>query len=307
MLRLETKNGVEYYADSYLKTLQEIFFDSLLSLDQLCKENGIQYFLDGGTAIGAIRDGDIVFWDDDIDISMEKSDYLRIVDIINRNTDKYFLQDSTLTKHCCGYFCSRERYFITYGKYRRDLSPIKIDIRPINLIPDTDEEKKNNRVFRELSNLLLFNKCSDQYRKEALYVLSERFDNSKYRFFDFYNHEYGLYEKREEALYVHPYMEYSNDKFYRYTDYYPLVEKNFHGHDFYVPQCNYFMKDYYGDFMQYPPIDTRKPESTGLYSTNNPEFYYNGFKEISDGLFRNNPVKKINWIMHIIFDLHRIK
>ncbi|MCD8022862.1 MAG: LicD family protein, partial [Lachnospiraceae bacterium] len=38
-----------------LKLLQKILLGTLLEVDRVCRENDIQYFLAGGTLLGAIR------------------------------------------------------------------------------------------------------------------------------------------------------------------------------------------------------------------------------------------------------------
>ena len=43
--------------------------DNLLQFDSIIKTIGIEYWLSEGTALGAIRDGAIIPWDDDVDVS----------------------------------------------------------------------------------------------------------------------------------------------------------------------------------------------------------------------------------------------
>ncbi|MDO4443474.1 MAG: LicD family protein [Slackia sp.] len=63
-----------------LKRLQETELDILLMIDGFCKEHGIAWFMDAGTALGAMRHGGFIPWDDDIDISMLRDDYDRFIE-----------------------------------------------------------------------------------------------------------------------------------------------------------------------------------------------------------------------------------
>ena len=51
-------------------------------IDRLCRENGIKYSLHGGTLLGAERNGHLIPWDDDADISMLRSQFKKLKKII---------------------------------------------------------------------------------------------------------------------------------------------------------------------------------------------------------------------------------
>ena len=74
-----------------LKTIQ---LDLLQKTADFCEQNGLRYFLCGGTLIGAVRHKGFIPWDDDIDIVMPRKDYERLRTIWkNESTQEYYLQD----------------------------------------------------------------------------------------------------------------------------------------------------------------------------------------------------------------------
>ena len=51
----------------------------LVEFEDLCRREGLRYSLAGGTLLGAVRHKGFIPWDDDIDVSMPRPDFDRLV------------------------------------------------------------------------------------------------------------------------------------------------------------------------------------------------------------------------------------
>ena len=90
--------------DSSLKKIQKAELYLLVEFDKVCREQGLTYFLDSGTALGAIRHGGFIPWDDDIDVSMPRKDYDRFMEIGQSYLpDNVFLQNRRTEKNYIRY------------------------------------------------------------------------------------------------------------------------------------------------------------------------------------------------------------
>lgn len=75
--------------------LQDKILEIMSYIDNLCKENEIDYCLMGGSALGAKRHGGFIPWDDDLDIFMTPDNYENFKRIFNNkgNKDLFYLQE----------------------------------------------------------------------------------------------------------------------------------------------------------------------------------------------------------------------
>jgi len=92
----ETKivdDRLKYRSESKLRQLQRIELRMLKVLDEICERHNLQYYLDWGTFLGAIRHGGFIPWDDDIDLAMYIDDYKKLIPILEKELpEDLFLQ-----------------------------------------------------------------------------------------------------------------------------------------------------------------------------------------------------------------------
>ena len=65
--------------ETRLRQCQLVMLRLLKIFDYLCTKHDIEYFLTGGTLLGAIRHKGFIPWDDDLDVGMTRSNYEKFV------------------------------------------------------------------------------------------------------------------------------------------------------------------------------------------------------------------------------------
>lgn len=113
---IQTRLREQYNPDgSELRAYQLRILEILKVFDTFCRENGITYWLEGGTLLGAVRHGGFIPWDDDIDVEMPMEEYKKFCRIASKLPEGYIFQNHNTDPN----------YFITIGKVR-DLKPSRL-------------------------------------------------------------------------------------------------------------------------------------------------------------------------------------
>lgn len=74
---------------------------------KICQSHGIRYWGTGGTILGALRHRGFIPWDDDFDIMMPRPDYVRFLNVANKELSSRFQWRSVETD---------DSYDLTFGK-----------------------------------------------------------------------------------------------------------------------------------------------------------------------------------------------
>ncbi len=142
----EERDG--YLVSSEMKKLWAVQLDLLNEFDRVCKKHNLKYILDFGSLLGAVRHKGFIPWDDDLDISMLREDYDKLMQIGPAEfRHPYFLQSQKTEKDYDGsvaklrrsdtcYIIDNEKNLVR-NKYNQG---IFIDIFVFDNMPSTDEE-----------------------------------------------------------------------------------------------------------------------------------------------------------------------
>lgn len=234
-----------------LRQLQLLEKDILDYFVAICNENNLDYWLDFGTLLGAIRHKGFIPWDDDIDIEMPKKDYEKFIEIFNtkhKNEDyKLGIYKNRFLK-----IIHKKAYIIDDKNQKNEIS---IDIFPFEyytskpsikildmLFIEIHKNRKNKSFFTYLYNIGISIRKAISKR-----VIRTSFISS-------------LFEDKNE---IHSYIGRSICTNFKINltesaNIFPLTFTNFEGSSYKIPN-NYdlYLKNLYGDYKILPPENER--------------------------------------------------
>lgn len=125
-----------------VREVQNKILEIMKYIDAVCRNNGIVYYIMGGTALGAIRHGGFIPWDDDLDIFMTPQEYAKFKSVMEREGNpNYVLQEWRTVKDYLEYAKVRMNgtTFIEENfKDRKNMHQgIYVDIMILHKIPES--------------------------------------------------------------------------------------------------------------------------------------------------------------------------
>lgn len=257
-----------------LKLLQRYLNEMLQDFKSLCDENDLTFFLEGGTLLGATRHHGFIPWDDDIDVSMPRDDYEKLINLLSNNTftgkySKYTLgsRKSLNVRHPFPFskFFRLDTILDEYIIDSQFNSHLFIDVFPIDYLPTS---------FKETDNIIRKNKI---IKKKLAYSIANvnygsilKKYGKKFLFFPFrlvgYKHYRDLIDQNSSQIknsndvgvLVWGYGHRARMKKVDYINYDKLI---FEGEKYKVPNnYKYHLEKLYGDYTTLPPKEEQKPK-----------------------------------------------
>ncbi len=265
-----------------LKDIQNAALGILIEFVRICDEYKLNYYISGGTYLGAVRHHGFIPWDDDVDVAMPRSDYKRFIEIAPKVMDKkYKLKHYSLQDGIIHYFAKIEdgRYQLidNTASIPRKVN-LWIDIFPLDGLPEGPVKRKLHQdhllVLRGLFKLSLFEKIVMQsnhdrpWYENSVIAVAKKVNFSKIlspykrmRALDKALSKYDFYK----STYIMNFM--GSYKFKSVMDrekiYADGAMYDFEGYQFHAPKdYDAYLTQIYGDYMKLPPEDKRNWHQT---------------------------------------------
>lgn len=231
-------------ATGQIRDIQLANLALLKELDYVCKQNNLQYWLDGGSQLGAIRHKGYIPWDDDIDVGMLREDYNKIIDAFNktsRNPDIFadYYRDTTNPAQMIIKVQHR------YCKY------LFVDIFPFDVYGksiEVNEQLEKSHYIKE--------KLIPRIKKNSNFNISDndiRLMNEKIMKTEILTNDIPTDRTQTDLIWGIDFQHSWNNWFTNYNVIFPLKPVEFEG--FEIPCINdskAYLSRLYGDYMRYP-------------------------------------------------------
>ena len=258
----------ELMDDETLKKLHEIQQEILDEFVKICEKYDLQYFLIGGTLLGAVRHKGFIPWDDDLDVSMPRKDYNEFLKIASNEINSNYIIDNINTN---------DKYYSNFTKIRKKNTIFEQDSQVkydgpkgvwIDIFPLDEVKKINSKIAsmqknigKTLSRLVLYkNNIIEGRYKSFKNVLGKMVFFKSKTLIGFIDKIYQLQNnKTNNECVINLPSGYSHKKeTYKKINYFPAKKLEFEGKQYNVPN-NYdsVLTQLFGDYMKLPPQEQR--------------------------------------------------
>lgn len=236
-------------------------------IKRVCERNGIRFFLDCGTLLGAVRHHGFIPWDDDIDIGMLREDYERFLRCAPTELGKEFFLDNYDSDPEYALVFSKVRlkgtkYVEAKGNAQAEHNEIFVDVFPYYDVSDNIARRKWEGFEMAVLSQAIMSRAGykvwkgDPFPKRLKFISTDLLGSllSAERMRKTVEDLFGRHrDMRCVCIHdgsMHSYLHWIIPKEY----FLELVEASFEGFLFPIPkEYDKYLKIAYGDYMTVPP------------------------------------------------------
>ncbi len=142
------------FYEGKLQRLKDLEVYILQEMERVCKKHNIQYFLAGGSLLGAVRNGMSIQWDDDLDIGMLREDYDKFKKIFQEEMGQQFVYSSPYNKSGSHYTIDKVRLKDTYFSTNFSSKNMTEDGIFVDIL--VYDRTSNNPILQKLQMMFLY-------------------------------------------------------------------------------------------------------------------------------------------------------
>lgn len=163
-----------------LREVQLMQLELMKEIDIFCTTHNINYYLIGGSCLGAIRHNGFIPWDDDIDIAMMRSDYDRFIELIKEylSPEKYFVQNYDSDKEmlpALTRLCIKNTYVdIKSERHLKNCKNTYIDVFPLDKVPEEESIRERHCRHLRLIDRIIELKQYHLYRNTIIEYIAKK-------------------------------------------------------------------------------------------------------------------------------------
>ena len=263
------------YKPEELERLKKTEMEVLAAFIEICEKHDLPYFVNGGTAIGAVRHQGFIPWDDDMDVGMLRDDYEKFLQVAPGEIEgKYELMKAEINNDCLGYtmrMCKVGTKHITdeHSKYPTTFG-IRIDIFPYDNVPEDPKLRKKQlrdiNLYTRMYILRIIPNPTVPFKGVMGKIMSAGCFVVHYLLKAFVSVDYINRKYRETSLRYHNQTSLVASlcdvepeiSIVKKDEIFPLQELKFEGMTVKAMACNHEMLTrMYGDYMEMPPEEQR--------------------------------------------------
>lgn len=258
----------------YIEELKKLELNILDFFVQICEENGLTYFLAGGTLLGAVRHQGFIPWDDDIDVMMPRKDYEKLKEIFPNHSYYHFFYYGNTPNYPKPFGtindCRTCKPELNIREKCRHILGVNIDIFPIDEIPESPKEI--HQYYSDLSKMAKKMYCitySYTYKKSYWFTLKKYAGITLYRLLEMLKitsvdrivQEYDKLAQKytgtgSRMCGVTTIDNYGEKEASVAKEYFPIIKMKYEGRDCNVPNnFDKYLKGLYGNYMKLPPLE----------------------------------------------------